>query len=81
MLDINIVNVEAYDARAEVTPMSEKFQCLAFPARGEQCIRYEGHSGPHSPGPAPKAASNCPVCGTKFASRVDFEKHVPCMKP
>jgi hypothetical protein len=61
--------------------MSEKFQCLAFPARGEQCIRYEGHSGPHSPGPAPKAASNCPVCGTKFASRVDFEKHVPCMKP
>jgi hypothetical protein len=62
--------------------MSDKFQCLAFPARGEQCIRYEGHRGPHSPGPVSKGGvCNCPVCGKTFASRVDFEKHVPCMKP
>ena len=63
--------------------MSDEPQCLVFPARGQQCIRYEGHSGPHSPGASPDKFGYyiCPVCARIFASHRDFDAHVPCMKP
>jgi hypothetical protein len=61
---------------------NKQFQCPAFVAPDQQCIRFEGHEGQHAVGPTPKAAvCNCPVCGKRFASIEEFDAHVPCAKP
>jgi hypothetical protein len=57
---------------------AEKFQCPAFVAPGQRCVRNEGHAGRHD-GPILTGLDyKCPACKKRFASLGEFDAHAPC---